>query len=69
MKERLRQVIAEMSDEQAEEVLALAESVRTGEAPVDMYGIPWGKAQVDPAMLVVTGKPTIEIPPGIPDVE
>jgi hypothetical protein len=71
VKERLQQAIAEMSDEQAAEMLALAEGVRAGVTPVDIYGTPRGRLLkgVDPEVLRATGEPTIEIPPGIPHVE
>ena len=42
-----------------------------GEALVDVYGTPWGSvlSEADADMLRVTGRPTIAIPAGIPDVE
>ena len=40
-----------------------------GEPLADIYGTPWGRVLVDPDALVVTGKPSVAIPAGIPDVE
>jgi len=39
--------------------------------PVDIYGTAWGRVLdgVDPAVLVVSDTPSIEIPDGIPDLE
>lgn len=70
VKEQLQQVVAEMTEDEAAEALALVAAARAGATPVDMYGTAWGKALdgTDPEVLTVTGKPTIEIPSGIPRV-
>ena len=41
-----------------------------GEQLVDLYGTPWGRVltSADADMLTVTGKPTVHMPAGIPDV-
>lgn len=39
-KERFRQVVAEMSDEEAAQVLAWVEAARSSASPVDIYGTP-----------------------------
>lgn len=71
VKERLQQVISEMSEEQAADALALVAGARAGATPMDVYGTAWGKVLVeaDPQALAVTGSPTIAIPDGIPDVK
>lgn len=71
VKERLHRVIAEMSDDQAAEMLALAEGVKAGATPVDIYGTAWGQVLdgMDPEVLVASSKPSIKIPRGIPDIE
>lgn len=70
VKERLQQVISEMSEEEAADAFALVAGARAGATPTDIYGTAWGKvlADVDPKALAVTGNPTIAIPDGIPDV-
>lgn len=70
VKERLQQVISEMSEEEAADALALVAGARAGATPTDIYGTAWGQvlADVDPQVLAVTGKPVITIPSGIPDV-
>jgi flagellar motility protein MotE (MotC chaperone) len=70
VKERLQQVVSEMSEEEAADALALVAGARAGATPSDIYGTAWGKvlADVDPQALSVTGAPTISIPDGIPDV-
>lgn len=69
VKERLQQVVAEMTEDEAAEALVMA-GVRAGATPVDLYGVGWGQvlADVDPSVLAVTGVPSIEIPDGIPRV-
>lgn len=71
VKERLQQVVSEMSGEEAAGALALVADARAGATPTDIYGTAWGKvlADVDPQALSVTGAPTISIPDGIPDVK
>jgi hypothetical protein len=71
VKERLQQVVSQLSEEEAADALALVEGARAGATPTDVYGTAWGKvlADVDPEALAVTGKPTIAIPDGIPDVK
>jgi hypothetical protein len=71
VKERLQRVVSEMSEEEAADALALVAGARAGATPSDIYGTAWGKvlADVDPQALSVTGKPTISIPDGIPDVK
>lgn len=71
IKERLQQVVAEMTEEEAAEALALVSGARAGATPVDVYGTAWGRALegVDPEVLAVTGQPSIEIPGDIPRVE
>lgn len=58
-----------MSDEQAAEMLALAEGARPGATPLDTYGTTWGQvlSGVDPVALVVSGEPSIEIPADMPE--
>ena len=70
VKERLQQVVSEMSEEEAADAFALVGGARAGATPTDIYGTAWAKvlADVDPQALVVTGNPTIAIPDGIPDV-
>jgi hypothetical protein len=70
VKERLQQVVAEMSEDEAADALALVAGARAGATPTDIYGTAWGKvlADVDPEALVVRGDPTIAIPDGIPDI-
>lgn len=67
-KRLLRQFIAAMTEEEGAQALALLQSTTT---PTDIYGTPWGQilSNIDPAMLEVSGSPSITIPPGIPDVE
>jgi flagellar motility protein MotE (MotC chaperone) len=71
VKERLQQVVSEMSEEEAADALALVAGARAGATPSDIYGTAWGKvlADLDPQALSVTGTPTISIPDGIPDVQ
>jgi len=71
VKERLQHVVSEMSEEEAAEALALVEGARAGATPTDVYGTAWGKVlvDVDPEALAVTGRPTITIPDGIPNVK
>jgi flagellar motility protein MotE (MotC chaperone) len=70
VKERLQQVVSEMSEDEAADTLALVAGARAGATPVDIYGSAWGKvlARVDPDALAVADAPTIAIPDGIPDV-
>jgi hypothetical protein len=70
VKERLQQVVAEMSEDEAADALALVAGARAGATPTDIYGTAWGKAlaDVDPEALGVSGDSTIEIPEGIPDI-
>ncbi len=55
VKERLQQVVSEMSEEEAAGALALAAAARAGATPTDIYGTAWGKvlADVDPQALPV----------------
>lgn len=71
VKECLLQVVSEMSEEEAADALALVAGARAGATPIDIYGTAWGQvlADGDPQALAVTGKPTIAIPDGIPDVK
>lgn len=71
VKERLQQVVSEMSEEEAADALALVAGARAGATPTDIYGTAWGKVlgDVEPQALAVTGNPTISIPDGIPDVK
>lgn len=71
VKQRLQQVVSEMSEEEAADALALVAGARAGATPSDIYGTAWGKvlADVDPQALSVTGAPTISVPDGIPDVK
>lgn len=71
MKEHLQQMVAEMTDQEAAETLALVAAARAGATPTDIYGTPLGEVLngVDPEVLMTTGVPTITIPDGIPDVE
>lgn len=70
VKERLQQVVSEMSEDEAADALALVAGARAGATPTDIYGTAWGKvlADVDPEALSAGGDPTIAIPEGIPDV-
>lgn len=70
VKQRLQQVVAEMTEDEAAEALALVAGARAGATPVDVYGTAWGEvlAGVDPEALAATGVPSIEIPDGIPPV-
>ncbi len=70
LKERLQQVVSEMSEDEAADALALVAGARAGATPTDIYGTAWGKvlADADPGTLAATGDPTINIPDGIPDV-
>jgi hypothetical protein len=70
VKERLQQVVSEMSEDEAADTLALVAGARAGATPVDIYGSAWGKVLdgVDPDALAVVDAPTIAIPDGIPDV-
>lgn len=70
VKERLQQVVAELSDEEAEVALALLEDARAGATPVDVYGSAWESVLegVDPRLLEVSGTPTIVLPEGLPDI-
>jgi hypothetical protein len=70
VKERLQQVVAEMTEEEAADALALVVGARAGATPVDVYGTAWGQvlAGVDAKVLATTGVPSIEIPDGIPSV-
>lgn len=70
VKQRLQQVVSQMSEEEAADVLALVAGARAGATPTDIYGTAWGKVldDVDPQALTVTGSPTISIPDGIPNV-
>jgi hypothetical protein len=42
IKERLQQVVAEMTEDEAKVTLALVEGARAGATPVDVYGTAWG---------------------------
>jgi flagellar motility protein MotE (MotC chaperone) len=70
VKERLQQVVSEMTEDEAADALALVAGARAGATPTDIYGTAWGKvlADVDPEALAVSGEPTIAIPDGIPDI-
>jgi hypothetical protein len=67
-KERLQQVVSEMTEDEAADALALVAGARAGATPTDIYGTAWGKvlADVDAEALVVRGDPTIAIPDGTP---
>jgi len=70
VKQHLQQVVSEMTEDEAADVLALVAGARAGATPTDIYGTAWGKvlADVDPQALTVTGSATISIPVGIPSV-
>lgn len=70
VKERLQQVVSEMTEDEAADALALVAGARAGATPTDIYGTAWGTVldDVDPDALVVRGDPTIAIPDGIPDI-
>jgi hypothetical protein len=70
VKERLQQVVSEMSEDEAADTLALVAGARAGATPTDIYGTAWGKvlADVGPDALTTGGDPTIAIPDGIPDI-
>lgn len=71
VKERLLQVVAQMTEAEAAEALALVAGARAGATPADVYGTAWGQvlAGVDPEVLAPTGAPSIQIPDGIPRVQ
>lgn len=71
VKERLQQIVSEMTEEEAADVLALVAGAKAGATPVDVYGTAWGHVLdgIDPAVLAAEDAPSIEIPDGIPDVE
>ncbi len=70
IKERLQQVVAEMTEDEAAAALALVTGARAGATPVDVYGTAWGRVLegLDADALTVSGRPTIEIPDDIPHV-
>ena len=70
-KERLQQVVAEMTEAEAEVALALVTGARAGATPVDVYGTAWGRVLegIDPETLAASGDAPIVIPDGIPSVE
>jgi hypothetical protein len=70
-KERLEQIVSEMSEEEAANALALVTGAQVGATPSDIYGTAWGKvlAAADPQAMVTTGSATIAIPGAIPDPE
>jgi len=70
VKERLQQVVSEMSEDEAADALALVAGARAGATPTDIYGTAWRKvlANVDPEALASGIDPTIAIPDGIPDI-
>jgi len=70
IKERLQQVVSEMTEDEAEVALALVTGARAGATPVDVYGTAWGQVLdgIDAEALAVRGNPTIQIPRGIPPV-
>lgn len=70
VKQRLQQVVAEMTEDEAVEALALVAGARAGATPTDVYGTAWGKVLegVSPDALLATGAASIVIPDGIPDV-
>lgn len=69
-KEQLQSVIAQMTEDEAHEALALVAGARAGATPVDVYGTAWGTvlAGVDPDALATSGSASISIPDGIPPV-
>lgn len=71
VKERLQKVVSEMSEEEAADALALVAGARAGATPTDVYGTAWGRvlAGIDPQVLSISGRPSIKIPSGIPDIE
>ena len=71
VKEHLQQVVADMTEEEAADVLALVAGAKAGATPVDVYGTAWGSVltDADPQALAAGGTASIEIPDGIPDVE
>jgi hypothetical protein len=71
VKERLQQVVAEMTEDEAIAAIALVAGARAGATPVDVYGTAWGKvlSGADADVLAASGTASIEIPDGIPDVE
>lgn len=70
VKEHLQQVVADMTEEEAAQALALVAGARAGATPIDLYGAAWGQvlADTDPGVLASTGVPSIAIPDGIPPV-
>lgn len=70
VKQRLQQVVAEMTEDEAIDAFALVAGARAGATPVDVYGTAWGKVLdgADADVLAAGGGATIVIPDGIPEV-
>ena len=47
VKEHLQQVVADMTEEEAADVLALVAGAKAGATPVDVYGTAWGSVLTD----------------------
>ena len=64
IKERLQQVVAEMTEDEAAAALALVTGARAGATPVDVYGTAWGRVLegLDSDALTVSGRPTTAAP-------
>ena len=58
VKERLQQVVSEMTEDEAADALALVAGARAGATPTDIYGTAWGKvlADLDPEALNNTNR-------------
>lgn len=71
VKERLQEMVADMTEDEAAEALALVAAARAGATPTDIYGTAWGQVLdgIDPEMLATSGTATISIPDGIPTVQ
>jgi len=68
VKEQIQQELDALDASQAEIALAVLQSARKGTPLVDIYGTPYGSIRFAEGALHTerTGRPTVEIPPGIP---
>lgn len=71
VKERLQEIVAEMTEDEAVDAFALVAGARAGATPVDVYGTAWGTvlADADVGLLRASGTASIVIQDGIPAVE
>jgi hypothetical protein len=66
IKEQIQRELDALDESQAEIALAVLQSARKGIPLTDIYGTPYGSIRFAEGAAEPTGKPTIEIPPGIP---